>query len=84
MGDCIPPLDEITDDPKFDAISLALLQTDKSHQKVVKKQAKDLETLRKKHEKDASAMLRAHTLVTDKLNANHAKERSGIKRSTKR
>lgn len=69
------------DDPKFDPISISLLQTDKMYQKLIKKQAKELEILQKRQEKDAVTMLRNHTLITDKLNTSHAKERSSTKRS---
>lgn len=78
----LPKIISLTDDPKFDPISLILLQTDKSYQKLVKKQQKELEVIQRRQEKDAMAMLRNHTLVTDKLNTSHAKERSSMKRST--
>nr|CAH8841140.1 unnamed protein product [Trichobilharzia regenti] len=73
--------DDKKDDPKFDPISISLLQTDKIYQKLVKKQAKELEVLQKRQEKDAVTMLRNHTIITDKLNTSHAKERSSTKRS---
>ncbi|CAH8524048.1 unnamed protein product [Schistosoma haematobium] len=73
--------DEKKDDPKFDPISISLLQTDKMYQKLIKKQAKELEILQKRQEKDAVTMLRNHTIITDKLNTSHAKERSSTKRS---
>lgn len=62
-----------TEDPKFPPISLAMLRSDKNYRKLVKKQAKELESLQRRHEKEAAAMLRAHSLLTDKLNASHAK-----------
>ncbi|KAA3674893.1 phosphatidylinositol phospholipase C, beta [Paragonimus westermani] len=71
------------DDPKFDPISLTLLQTDKNYQKLIKKQSKELETIQRRHEKDAIVMLRNHTTVTEKLSASHAKERSNSKRPVK-
>ncbi|KAK4469171.1 hypothetical protein MN116_006750, partial [Schistosoma mekongi] len=45
------------------------------------KKAKELEILQKRQEKDAVTMLRNHTIITDKLNTSHAKERSSTKRS---
>ncbi|VDN37444.1 unnamed protein product [Dibothriocephalus latus] len=66
-------------DPKFPGISLGMLRNDKNYRKLVKKQAKDLELLRRRHEKEASTMLRAHTILTDKLNAAHAKASAGQK-----
>ncbi|KAH9286204.1 1-phosphatidylinositol 4,5-bisphosphate phosphodiesterase beta-4 [Echinococcus granulosus] len=61
------------EDPKFPSISLAMLRSDKNYRRLVKKQAKELESLQRRHEKEAAAMLRAHSLLTDKLNASHAK-----------
>nr|VZI42942.1 unnamed protein product [Spirometra erinaceieuropaei] len=69
--------EEKKEDPKFPGISLGMLRNDKNYRKLVKKQAKDLEMLRRRHEKEASTMLRAHTILTDKLNAAHAKASSG-------
>nr|QNT60760.1 phospholipase C beta [Dugesia japonica] len=48
--------DEKKDEPKFDNISLVLLETDKTFQKLIKRQTKDLENLRKKHEKDSAVL----------------------------
>ncbi|CAL8095937.1 unnamed protein product [Calicophoron daubneyi] len=76
--------EEKKDEPKFDPISLSLLQTDKTYQKLVKKQSKELETLQRRQEKDAMVMMRNHTVVADKLNSSHAKERSSTKRPTKK
>ncbi|OON20455.1 Phosphatidylinositol-specific phospholipase C, X domain protein [Opisthorchis viverrini] len=76
--------EEKKDDPKFDPISLSLLQTDKNYQKLLKKQSKELELVQRRQDKDATAMLRNHTVVTDKLNTTHAKERSSTKRPSKK
>uniref|UniRef100_A0A5K3FEW0 Phosphoinositide phospholipase C n=2 Tax=Mesocestoides corti TaxID=53468 RepID=A0A5K3FEW0_MESCO len=65
--------DKKAEDPKFPPISLSMLRSDKNYRKLVKKQAKELEALQRRHEKEAAAMLRAHTLLTDKLNSSHAK-----------
>ncbi|VDK34487.1 unnamed protein product [Taenia asiatica] len=65
--------EEKKEDPKFPPISLAMLRSDKNYRKLVKKQAKELESLQRRHEKEAATMLRAHSLLTDKLNASHAK-----------
>ncbi|KAM3183034.1 hypothetical protein ACTXT7_011144 [Hymenolepis weldensis] len=61
------------EDPKFPPISLAMLRSDKTYRKLVKKQLKEVEILRRKHEKEANAMLRTHSIHTDKLNALHTK-----------
>ncbi|GAA50216.1 phospholipase C beta, partial [Clonorchis sinensis] len=76
--------EEKKDDPKFDPISLSLLQTDKNYQKLLKKQSKELELVQRRQDKDATTMLRNHTVVTDKLNTTHAKERSSTKRPSKK
>ncbi|KAL5111647.1 1-phosphatidylinositol 45-bisphosphate phosphodiesterase beta-4 [Taenia crassiceps] len=65
--------EEKKEDPKFPPISLAMLRSDKNYRKLVKKQAKELESLQRRHEKEAATMLRTHSLLTDKLNASHAK-----------
>lgn len=57
-----------------------MIQTDKLYQKLIKKQTKELENLQRKHEKETIGMLRTHTLITDKLNMNHAKERLSIRK----
>ena len=62
-----------TDDLKFPPICLAMLRSDKNYRKLTKKQTKELECLERRHEKEATAMLRAHSLLTDKLNATHNK-----------
>nr|CUU00321.1 hypothetical transcript [Hymenolepis microstoma] len=68
--------EEKKEDPKFPPISLAMLRGDKNYRKLVKKQQKEVEILRRKHEKEANTMLRTHSIYTDKLNALHAKASS--------
>nr|CFW94238.1 Eka-phospholipase C 1 protein [Euperipatoides kanangrensis] len=57
----------------FDPITRELLQTDKIFVKLLKKQQKELETLKKKHGRERSAMQKSHCLVVDKIVANHDK-----------
>lgn len=59
----------------FEAINRDNLKLDKAFQKLLKKQCKDLETLKKKHQKERSTMQRQHCLVVDKLVACHDKEK---------
>lgn len=63
------------DEPCFDAISRDILKLDKVFQKLLKKQGKDLECLKKKHQKERSSMQRQHCIAVDKLVACHDKEK---------
>ncbi|KAL3308931.1 1-phosphatidylinositol 4,5-bisphosphate phosphodiesterase beta-4, partial [Cichlidogyrus casuarinus] len=58
--------DDKKDDPKFEQISLQLLSNDKAHHKLVKKLHKDLDSLRKKHEKEATNMMRQQASAMDR------------------
>ncbi|KAL4237357.1 1-phosphatidylinositol 4 [Mactra antiquata] len=59
----------------FEAINRDNLKLDKLFQKLLKKQLKDLECLKKKQQKERSSMQRQHCLVVDKLVAVHDKEK---------
>ena len=64
-----------TDDTHFDPITPEILKTDKSYVKLMKKQTKELEMLKKGHNKQRSTMQKQHCTVTDKMVATHDKER---------
>ena len=49
--------------------------TDKSYVKLVKKQTKEMEVLKKGHNKQRSTMQKQHCSVVDKIVATHDKER---------
>ncbi|XP_060577835.1 1-phosphatidylinositol 4,5-bisphosphate phosphodiesterase beta-4-like isoform X1 [Ruditapes philippinarum] len=59
----------------FEAINRDSLKLDKVFQKLLRKQSKDLECLKKKQQKERSNMQRQHCLVVDKLVACHDKEK---------
>ena len=59
----------------FDPITPELLRTNKAFLKLQKRQQKELETLKKKHDKEKSGMQKQHCVVIDKVVANHDKEK---------
>lgn len=66
---------DLAEEPIFEAINRESLKWDKVFQKLLKKQCKELETLKKKFQKERSTMQRQHCLVVDKLVACHDKEK---------
>ncbi len=52
-----------------------LLMTDKTYVKILKKQTKEMEMLKKAHNKQRSTMQKQHCTVVDKIVATHDKER---------
>ena len=67
----------LTEDLGFDPITPELLRTDKQYIKLLKRQQKELEVVKKRHNKERSAMQKAHCTVVDKMVASHDKEKSG-------
>ncbi|KAH3846069.1 hypothetical protein DPMN_088363, partial [Dreissena polymorpha] len=63
------------DDSFFEAIHRDTLKCDKAFQKLLKKQTKDLEANKKRHQKERQNMQRQHCLVVDKLLAVQDKEK---------
>ncbi len=63
------------EDSLFDPITPELLMTDKTYVKLCKKQNKELEMLKKGHNKQRSTMQKQHCTVIDKIVATHDKER---------
>ncbi|WAR19423.1 PLCB4-like protein, partial [Mya arenaria] len=63
------------EDEPFEAVHRETLKYDKVYQKLLKKQAKELEMLKKKHQKERSAMQRQHCIIVDKLVAGQDKEK---------
>ena len=66
---CVP------DDLIFDPITPELLRTEKVFVKLLKKQQKELEMLKKRHNKDRSAMQKIHCTIVDKMVAMHDKDK---------
>ena len=58
----------------FEVIHRETLKLDKVYIKLLRKQCKELESNKKKHQKERSIMQRQHCLVVDKLVAVHSKE----------
>ena len=65
----------IAEDIGFEPITLELLRTDKTYVKLLKKQQKELEIIKKRHTKDKSTMQRQQRNVVDILVASHDKEK---------
>ncbi|XP_055878716.1 1-phosphatidylinositol 4,5-bisphosphate phosphodiesterase beta-4-like isoform X1 [Biomphalaria glabrata] len=65
----------------FEAITREKLTLEKIYFKLLRKQAKDLEMLKRRHQKERSMMQRAHCTVVDKLVATHDKEKSATEKS---
>ena len=71
----------IPEELSFETIKRETLKQDKVFQKLLRKQAKELETLKKKFQKERSTMQRQHCLVVDKLVANHDKEKQATEKT---
>lgn len=65
------PADEVL----FDPVTRDHLMQDKSFFKLLKKQQKDMEMLKKKFQKERVLMQKQHCTVVDKLVASHDKEK---------
>jgi len=57
-------------------LTIELLRSEKQFVKLVKKQQKDVETIRKRHKKERSILQRQHCVVFDKVIAIHDREKS--------
>ncbi|XP_064623819.1 1-phosphatidylinositol 4,5-bisphosphate phosphodiesterase beta-4-like isoform X4 [Lineus longissimus] len=67
--------EEKKDEMLFDPVTPELLRTEKMFVKILKKQQKEMETLKKRHNKERSAMQKQHCMVVDKMVACHDKEK---------
>ena len=65
----------------MDPITPELLRTDKNFLKLLKKQQKDVEAVKKKHVKERAVMQKQHCTVVDKLVATHDKEKLSQEKS---
>ncbi|BFZ07040.1 hypothetical protein BsWGS_10079 [Bradybaena similaris] len=65
----------------FEPLTREKLMSEKIYFKLLRKQPKDLEMLKRRHQKERSVMQRAHCTVVDKLVASHDKEKSATERS---
>lgn len=64
------------DDMGFEPIRTENLKTDKKFAKLLKQQGKDMDNLKKKQNKERSAMQKIHCSAVDKMVAVHDKEKS--------
>ncbi|KAH9495022.1 1-phosphatidylinositol 4,5-bisphosphate phosphodiesterase beta-4 [Bulinus truncatus] len=65
----------------FEPITRDKLMSEKVYFKLLRKQPKDLEIMKRRHQKERSIMQRAHCTVVDKLVASHDKEKSATEKS---
>jgi len=61
----------------FDTITPELLRTDKMFLKLLRKQQRELELLKKKHGKEKSVILKQHCTVIDRMMASHDRDKQG-------
>ena len=66
----------IAEDLGFEEVTLDTLKQDKSFQKLLKKQQKEIEILKKRQNKERTTMQKQHCSVVDKLVATHDKEKT--------
>ncbi|KAL8559637.1 1-phosphatidylinositol 4,5-bisphosphate phosphodiesterase beta-4 [Nucella lapillus] len=72
------------EDMKFEAVTRDRLCGEKLYMKLLRKQQKDLELMKKRHQKERALMQRAHCTVVDKLVANHDKEKMATEKSVEK
>ncbi|RUS81297.1 hypothetical protein EGW08_010939 [Elysia chlorotica] len=73
--------EERKEEMAFEGITREKLMSEKVYFKLLRKQPKDLEMLKRRHQKERSMMMRAHCTVVDKLVASHDKEKSATEKS---
>ena len=72
------------EDIKFDVIARDALCADKLYLKLLKKQQKEMEVTKKRHQKERTVMQRAQCTVADRLVATCDKEKVAAERSAER
>jgi phosphatidylinositol phospholipase C beta len=68
-------IDKKKDELGFDPLTIEILQTEKQFVKLVKKQQKELDVIKKRHTKERSVLQRQHCVVFDKMIAIQDRER---------
>ena len=71
----------LTEDMLFDTITPELLRTDKMFLKLLRKQQREIEMLKKKHGKEKSIILKQHCTVIDHMMASHDRDKQGHERT---
>ncbi|XP_076442610.1 1-phosphatidylinositol 4,5-bisphosphate phosphodiesterase beta-4-like isoform X2 [Babylonia areolata] len=72
------------EDVKFEAVTRERLCGEKMYIKLLRKQQKDMELMKKRHQKERALMQRAHCTVVDKLVATHDKEKMATEKSVEK
>ena len=65
----------------MDPIALEQLKTDKSFQKLLKKQQKEMDVIKKRQNKERTIMQKSHCYVVEKLVAGHDKQKTGTEKN---
>nr|KAG5711930.1 hypothetical protein BaRGS_026371 [Batillaria attramentaria] len=76
--------DEKKEDVRFEVVTRDRLCQEKLFQKLLRKQQKDMEMMKKRHQKERAIMQRAHCTVVDKLVATHDKEKVATEKSVEK
>ena len=71
----------VSEDMLFETITPELLRTDKMFLKLLRKQQRELEMLKKKHGKEKSMILKQHCTVIDHMMASHDRDKQGHERT---
>lgn len=66
------------EEPQIERITRESLKVVKGFQKLLKKQAKEKDGLKKKHNKERALMQKQHSAIIDKMNASNCKQSSGV------
>lgn len=72
------------EDIKFEVVTRDKLCQEKLFLKLLRKQQKDVELMKKRHQKERGLMQRAHCTVVDKLVATHDKEKTATEKSVEK
>ncbi|XP_025105032.1 1-phosphatidylinositol 4,5-bisphosphate phosphodiesterase beta-4-like isoform X2 [Pomacea canaliculata] len=76
--------DRKVEDIKFEVVTRDKLCQEKLFLKLLRKQQKDVELMKKRHQKERGLMQRAHCTVVDKLVATHDKEKTATEKSVEK
>ena len=69
------------EEPVFEPVRREVLMQEKAFIKLLRRQQKDMEVLKKRHQKERVMMQRQHCTVIDKLVASHDKEKSATEKN---
>lgn len=72
------------EDLGFEPVTVEVLRVDKQFIKLVKKQQKELDAVKKRHVKDRATLQRQHCMIFDKMVAGHDREKVQHEKSLER